>query len=166
MWPTMQDWVNALYVIIPIYCANGAPVLFGGGAPADFGKIFADGERIFGGHKTIRGFASGLVVGTIVGVFEDLYTSNNLIPTAFLASLGALLGDLAGAFIKRRLKIPPGSSLPGVDQLDFVIGAILVVSTVFPLSLATLLILLLVTPPVHFLANVGAYALGLKSNYW
>lgn len=166
MWPTFQDWINALYIIVPIYCTNGAPVLFGGGPSVDFGKTFTDGERIFGGHKTIRGFVSGLVVGGIVGVFENLYTSSNLFPAALLASLGALLGDLCGAFIKRRLKISPGGSLPGIDQLDFVIGAVFAVSIVFQLSLGTVLILLLVTPPIHFLANVGAYALGLKSNYW
>jgi len=28
------------------------------------------------------------------------------------------------------------------------------------------LILFLVTPPIHFLTNVGAYALGLKEHYW
>lgn len=162
----MQDLVNALYIIVPVYCTNGAPVLFGGGLSIDFGKKFTDGERIFGDHKTVRGFASGLIVGGIVGAFENLYTSSNLLPAALLASMGALLGDLAGAFIKRRLKVPPGNSLPGLDQLDFVIGAVLLVSVVFQLSLGTVLVLFLVTPPIHFLANVAAYALGLKSNYW
>lgn len=162
----MQDFVNALYIIVPVYCTNGAPVLFGGGRSIDFGKTFTDGERIFGAHKTIRGFASGLVVGGIVGAFENLYTASNLLPAALLASMGALLGDLAGAFIKRRLKIPPGDSLPGLDQLDFVIGAVLLVSVVFQFSPGALLILFLVTPPIHFLANLAAYALGLKKNYW
>jgi CDP-2,3-bis-(O-geranylgeranyl)-sn-glycerol synthase len=166
VWPTVQDWVEALYIIVPIYCTNGAPVLFGGGPPVDLGKSLSDGERIFGGHKTIRGFASGLVVGGIVGVFEKAYISSSLLPAALLASLGALLGDLGGAFIKRRLKIPPGRSLPGIDQLDFVIGAVLLASTVLQFSLGSLLILFMVTPPIHFLANVSAYALGLKSNYW
>ncbi len=166
MWPSVQDWISALYVIVPVYCTNGAPVIFGGGRPIDFGKYLSDGERIFGDHKTIRGFASGLIAGIIVGSFEYYFLSANLFLVAILASLGALLGDLGGAFLKRRLKIEPGRPLPGVDQLDFVVGAALLVSIVFDFSLGSILILLVVTPPIHFLTNLGAYALGLKPTYW
>lgn len=162
----MQDWISALYVILPIYCTNGAPVIFGGGRPLDLGRRLGDGERIFGDHKTIRGFVSGLAAGTIVGLLEYYFVSANLLLVAVLASLGALLGDLAGAFVKRRLKMKPGAPLPGVDQLDFVLGAIVLVSTAYQLSLTTILILVLVTPPIHLLTNLGAYVLGLKSTYW
>jgi CDP-2,3-bis-(O-geranylgeranyl)-sn-glycerol synthase len=166
MWPSVQDWVSALCIIVPMYCTNGAPVIFGGGRPIDFGRTFTDGERIFGDHKTIRGFASGLVVGFVVGLFESQLLSADLFPVAILASLGALLGDLAGAFLKRRFKIKPGAPLLGVDQLDFVVGALLMVSIVFEISIGALAIMLLVTPPIHFLTNLGAYMLRLKSNYW
>ena len=166
LWPLVQDWFSAVYIILPIYCANGAPVLFGGGRPLDAGKSLSDGQRILGDHKTIRGFASGLMAGIIVGAFELVFLSPSVLLIAILASLGALLGDLAGAFLKRRLKIRPGGSVPGLDQLDFVIGAILLVSTVSNLTPGTVLILILVTPPIHFLTNLGAYVLGLKSTYW
>jgi CDP-2,3-bis-(O-geranylgeranyl)-sn-glycerol synthase len=106
------------------------------------------------------------MVGAIVGVFESLFLAQNLLPVAFLASLGALLGDMVGAFVKRRLGIKPGGPFPVLDQLDFVIGAALMASIVFDVSLGTAVILLLVTPPIHFLANLGAYLLGLKSTYW
>jgi CDP-2,3-bis-(O-geranylgeranyl)-sn-glycerol synthase len=162
----MQDWILALYIIVPIYCTNGAPVIFGGGRPIDFGRCFTDGERILGDHKTIRGFISGLTVGFIVAMFESHFVSSNLFAVAILASLGALLGDLGGAFVKRRFKIKPGALLPGVDQLDFVVGAILLVSSVFQITVGSLLIVILVTPPIHLLTNVGAYFLRLKSNYW
>jgi CDP-2,3-bis-(O-geranylgeranyl)-sn-glycerol synthase len=162
----VQDWVSAIYILLPVYCTNGAPVIFGGGRPIDSGKSLSDGQRIFGDHKTVRGFTSALIVGAIVGVFESFFLSQNLLPMAILASLGALLGDLAGAFVKRRLKIKPGRSFPVLDQLDFVIGAVLLVSIISDVSLGTVLIVVLVTPPIHFLTNLGAYALGLKSNYW
>jgi CDP-2,3-bis-(O-geranylgeranyl)-sn-glycerol synthase len=162
----MKDWVMALYIICPTYCANGAPVLFGGGTPVDFGKVLSDGERIFGDHKTFRGLVSGILAGLTVGVLETVFVSTPLVLLAALASTGALLGDLAGAFLKRRLKIQPGDPLPGVDQLDFVVGAVLLVSVLSKPSLGTMLILFCVTPPIHLLTNVGAYLLGLKSTYW
>jgi CDP-2,3-bis-(O-geranylgeranyl)-sn-glycerol synthase len=132
----------------------------------DFGRSLSDGQRIFGDHKTVRGFASGLTVGAIVGVFESMFLAQNLLPLAFLASLGALLGDMIGAFVKRRLGIKPGGLFPVLDQLDFVVGAAVLASLVLDVSLGTAVIVLLVTPPIHLLANLGAYLLGLKSTYW
>lgn len=166
LWPSPQEWLSALYIIVPAYCANGAPVIFGGGRSIDFGKSLPDGERILGSNKTVRGFLSGLIVGAIVGGFEYYFFSTNLLLVAALASLGALLGDLAGAFLKRRLKIKPGRPLPVVDQLDFVLGALLLVSLFNEVSFGTVLIMLFVTPPIHFLTNIGAHFLGLKSTYW
>lgn len=166
MWPSPQDWLSALYIIAPIYCTNGAPVLFGGGEAVDFGRTMPDGERIFGEHKTVRGLLSGLIVGAVVGIFESSLSASNMTIMAALASAGALLGDLGGAFIKRRMRIKPGQPLPGVDQLDFVIGAVMAVSLIHTPSPGTLLILFCVTPPIHLFANISAYKLGLKSNYW
>ncbi len=126
----------------------------------------SDGERIFGDHKTIRGLLSGLIVGSVVGIFESFLSASNMAIMAALASAGALLGDLGGAFIKRRMRIKPGQPLPGVDQLDFVFGAVLLVSLIYTPTPGTLLILFCVTPPIHLFANISAYKLGLKSNYW
>ena len=166
LWPQSQDWFSALYIILPTYCANGAPVIFGGGRPIDLGKTLPDGQRILGDNKTFRGFISGIVVGTLVGLVCSYIFSINLMPIAVPASLGALLGDMAAAFLKRRLRIRPGGALPGVDQLDFVVGSMLLVSLFSPISVTVALIVLVVTPPIHFLTNVGAHLLGLKENYW
>ncbi len=166
MWPSTQDLASALYLIVPAYCTNGAPILFGGGRPIDLGKSLSDGERLFGDNKTIRGFLSGLIIGAVIGVVGFYVFSKEVLLIAILASLGALIGDLAGAFLKRRLKIRPGGSFPGVDQLDFVLGALLLVSPFHEITLGALLIILFVTPPIHLLTNVGAHLLGLKSAYW
>jgi len=34
-----------------------------------------------------------------------------------------MLGDMLGAFIKRRLSIPRGGRAIGLDQLDFILGS-------------------------------------------
>lgn len=140
--------------------------MFGGGTPIDLGKKLPDGGPVLGDHKTIRGFLSGLIVGGIVGLIESILSKTPLFGMAILASIGALLGDLAGAFIKRRLRIEPGKSLPGVDQLDFVLGATITVSLISVPTLGTLVILFCVTPPIHMFTNFCAYKFGLKSTYW
>ena len=62
---------QSLYFIFPAYCANAIPVLFGGGLPIDFGKNFVDGKPLFGAHKTFRGFFSGLLIGTLIGIVQS-----------------------------------------------------------------------------------------------
>ena len=157
--------VEVFKFIFPAYCANAAPVLAGGGVPMDFGKNFLDGKRVFGRNKTFNGFFFGLTIGIVAGSVEVVLFGYPLLFVA-LSPLGALLGDLAGAFLKRRLNIPPGGLLPVVDQVDFVVGA-LVFS--LPLAIVTLplaVAVLLITPPIHLLTNFAAYRLKLKSNPW
>jgi CDP-2,3-bis-(O-geranylgeranyl)-sn-glycerol synthase len=157
--------VEALKFIFPAYCANATPVLAGGGTQMDFGKNFYDGKRIFGNNKTFRGFFFGLAIGVLVGLIECVLFGFPIL-FSMLIPLGALLGDLAGAFLKRRIGIAPGGLLPIVDQVDFAIGAI-----VFSVPLAIVnwelaVTVLLITPPIHLLTNFLAYKMKLKRNPW
>ena len=83
---------QALYFILPAYCANAIPVLFGGGLPIDFGRNFIDGKPLFGAHKTFRGFLSGLLVGTLVGFAQSnlLIFQPPHVLLGFVLSLGAV----------------------------------------------------------------------------
>ena len=177
---TILDVVHALIFIFPAYFANGMPVNFGGGRTIDGGRRFLDGKPIFGSHKTFRGFFAGLVIGTLVGFVEYflLEASNSFAfplvitfsPSVFLGfalSLGALVGDLMDSFIKRRLNIPPGAPLPVVDQLDFVVGALIFSFAIgeLPSPLVTLIVVI-ITPPIHLLTNFLAYLLGVKKEWW
>ncbi len=157
--------ITALELIFPAYCANGAPVLAGGGLPLDFGRNFIDGRRVFGKNKTFRGFFFGLTIGILVGVVE-MFLFDFPVLFVVLSPLGALLGDLTGAFLKRRLNIPPGGLLPIVDQVDFVVGAIVFTLPLQIISWEVGVAMLLITPPIHLLTNYGAYKLKLKSNPW
>ncbi|MBS7287173.1 MAG: CDP-archaeol synthase [Candidatus Freyarchaeota archaeon] len=84
----------------------------------------------------------------------------------FLLPLGALTGDLVGSFIKRRLNISRGHLAPGLDQLDFVAGAILLSSVVYIPPPELLITAIIVTPAIHLLANAAGYALHLKNEPW
>jgi CDP-2,3-bis-(O-geranylgeranyl)-sn-glycerol synthase len=157
--------VEAVKLIFPAYCANAAPVLAGGGLPLDFGKNFVDGRRVFGKNKTFRGFFFGMAIGILVGLVEVLLFGYPLL-FAVLSPLGALLGDLGGAFLKRRLDIAPGGLLPVVDQVDFVVGAIVFSLPLAIITLDLAVTMLIITPPIHLLTNFLAYKLKLKSNPW
>jgi CDP-2,3-bis-(O-geranylgeranyl)-sn-glycerol synthase len=157
--------VEALKFIFPAYCANAAPVLGKGKKPMDFGKYFFDGKRIFGAHKTFRGFFTGLVIGSGVGVLDCLLFGYPWL-FAVATPLGALLGDLAGAFLKRRINLAPGALLPIVDQIDFVLGALVFALPFMIVSWQLALAVVLITPPIHLLTNWGAYKLKLKKNPW
>ena len=159
--------VNAIIFILPAYCANATPVIAGGGLPIDLRRKFIDGKAIFGKNKTFRGFFVGLVVGTGVGLVESRIF-NYPVMFGLMLSLGALFGDLAGAFLKRRLGIAPGSLLPIVDQVDFIVGALVFSLLLFSamLSWELALTVLIITPPIHLLTNFAAFKLGLKNNPW
>jgi CDP-2,3-bis-(O-geranylgeranyl)-sn-glycerol synthase len=157
------------------------PVIFGGGHTIDGGRTFLDKKPIFGSHKTFRGFLAGLTIGTLVSVAEQILLETFRSSSPFVSgmhfspnpllglvlSFGALVGDLADSFIKRRLNLPPGSPLPVIDQLDFVAGALLFALIIgqMPSPLITLIVII-ITPPIHLLTNFLAYLLGLKKEWW
>ena len=170
---TIIDVAAAMWFIFPAYCANAAPVIFGGGKSMDFGKTFFDGKPFLGAHKTFRGFLAGIIVGTLVGLVQTVLYEQVLfqygaqfqysILLGFAVSLGALTGDLIESFVKRRLNRSPGSSLPVADQLDFILGAFVFSIPVSPPSLLSALIILLITIPIHLLTNLGAALLNMKN---
>jgi CDP-2,3-bis-(O-geranylgeranyl)-sn-glycerol synthase len=158
--------IVALWFILPAYFANAAPILFGkifrGKFPIDFGKTW-NKKPILGKGKTWPGFLGGILVGTFVGVLQGRFLAG------LLLSIGALVGDLVKSFAKRRFGIAPGKSWPIIDQLDFVIGALLLVSIIESLEpppLEIIIIVLVLTPLVHLAANTGAYLLKLKKVWY
>jgi CDP-2,3-bis-(O-geranylgeranyl)-sn-glycerol synthase len=157
--------VEALKFIFPAYCANATPVIAGGGTQMDFGKNFYDGKRIFGNNKTFRGFFFGLAIGLMVGLVESVFFGFPIL-FSVLIPLGALFGDLTGAFLKRRLGIAPGGFLPIVDQVDFVVGAVLFSIPLAMVSWDLAVTVLLITPPIHLFTNLLAYKMKLKRNPW
>jgi CDP-2,3-bis-(O-geranylgeranyl)-sn-glycerol synthase len=170
---TLVDVAAAIWFIFPAYCAHAAPVIFGGGQPMDFGKIFFDGKPFLGSHKTFRGFLAGIIVGTLVGLTQTILYEQFLFQYStqfhytvflgFMLSLGALIGDLIESFVKRRLDRAPGKSLPVADQIDFILGAFLFSLPVAPPSLFAAVIILLITIPIHLVTNLVAALLKMKN---
>lgn len=160
MYVELKAVFYALYYILPAYVANAMPTIFGGKGLIDFGRRFIDGRPIFGEHKTIRGFIIGLVTGVATAFVQDALIVGSLL------TLGALLGDLGGAFIKRRLDFSPGQPFPILDQLDFIIGALMLVSLVSVPSIETIFFIIILTPFFHIVTNTFAYLLRIKDVPW
>ncbi|HID91384.1 TPA: CDP-2,3-bis-(O-geranylgeranyl)-sn-glycerol synthase [Candidatus Bathyarchaeota archaeon] len=158
---------DALLLFFPAYVANAVPVLLGGGTPIDLGRGFIDGRPIFGRNKTVRGFLSGIAVGSLAGtaLFACLpaWPAQRAALRALLLSLGAMIGDLCGSFVKRRLGRSPGSPLFPLDQLGFVIGATALLAPVYLPPIETIGTILVVTPPIHMATNKLACLLGVRS---
>ena len=153
----------AIWFIFPAYVANAVPVLFGkafkGRWPMDFGKTW-NKKPILGTGKTWPGFFGGILVGTLIGVLQGR------ILAGLLLSVGALVGDLVKSFAKRRFGIASGKPWPIIDQLDFIIGALLFVSIIERPSIETIIIILILTPAFHVATNTAAYLLKLKKVWY
>lgn len=178
---------QALWLILPAYAANGAAVLVGGGKPIDFGRKWRDGRRILGDGKTWRGLFCGSLMGSIVGFSQaivgkylemeglnaldlDYFEGFPLmIPIVLSLCTGALLGDIVESFFKRRMGKERGEDWIPFDQLDFVVGALLlsfITSSIIDLfdilpynwflknfSPLHILVILILTPFLHILSN-------------
>ena len=177
-------FLTTLYFILPAYFSNGGALLFGGGTPLDFGKSDSKGVRWIGDGVTWRGLAAGTIIGMITGAVQGYIAPMILsvvgsylitpmitdihsgILIGFLLGFGALLGDAVGSFLKRRLGIGRGEPAPILDQLDFIIVALIMVSPVVELNLMFVVLALLLTLIIHLLTNTCAYLLGLKDVWY
>ena len=175
---------TTIYFILPAYFSNGAGLVFGGGIPVDFGKCDKNGVRWIGNGVTWRGLIDGTLIGTLTGAIQgylgpkiiEMLGQNLITPIitnipegmviGFLLGFGALLGDAIGSFLKRRLGIGRGKPAPILDQLDFLIVALMLVSLVVKLNWLVIVIAIVLTLIIHLIANTGAYLLGMKDVWY
>jgi CDP-2,3-bis-(O-geranylgeranyl)-sn-glycerol synthase len=157
----------AIYFMLPAYLANVTALAFGGGKPLDFNHELRDGRRILGDGVTWRGTIIGTIIGTTIGLIQGIITGN--IVEGILLGLclggGALIGDACGSFIKRRLKLARGKPAPILDQLDFVVGALVFASLIVVIPVEMIVVILIISIFLHLGANIIAYLLGMK-NVW
>jgi CDP-2,3-bis-(O-geranylgeranyl)-sn-glycerol synthase len=173
---------GALWAMLPAYVPNNAAVVFGGGPPMDGGRTLG-GARLLGDGKTWRGTAAGVAAGVVLAgglnlAHPTVEAALGLSLAAFppLAALGlaggAMLGDVLASLVKRRLDRERGAAAPGLDQLDFVVGALALAALLAPgwtsatFSLPAVAVVLVATPALHLGTNAVAYALDLKPEPW
>lgn len=168
-------------ILAPSYLANGMAAIFSGGPPLDRGKLFRDRHRILGDGKTQNGTMGAILFG-LVGSLAVVLLVNVFLPEyhfgvshlvlGFLSAIGAISGDILGAFIKRRMGLERGAMAPGLDQLGFILFAVLFVGVydllqpTIRFNLQMLAFALIVTPFMHLLGNFIGFKLGKKKVPW
>lgn len=174
-----MQFLNAILASIvfflPAYFANAMPVIASG---LDLFPSLAKpiNKKVFGESKTYRGFFVGILGALIIGFIQfgfSLYSfstwQNNLMFTlllSFYLGLGALTGDLIKSYFKRRIGKKSGESWIIFDQIDYVIGGLLIGSLIVVPTLELIIILLIISPLFALGANVIAYKLKIKKVWW
>jgi CDP-2,3-bis-(O-geranylgeranyl)-sn-glycerol synthase len=171
--------VEAAWFLLPAGAANVAPVVAAAALPrydwpVDFGAT-ARGRRLFGSHKTWRGLTTGVLAAMMVFALQQTlfevevvreisyfdYTSHSWLLGAWMGS-AALLGDLVKSAVKRQINVAPGRAWLPFDQIDWLLGTILLVSPVIPMSVVFATTVLATGLTLHLLMHFLGYLLRLN----
>jgi CDP-2,3-bis-(O-geranylgeranyl)-sn-glycerol synthase len=179
-----QDLAFALWFMLPAAAANTAPIVAAAlpgikthSMPIDGGRTFR-GKPIFGLHKTWRGLLAGIIVGTLVfwlqeiayqhhdRIIELIGTRDYLTLPALLCGplfgIGAIGGDAIESFFKRQRGITSGGTWVPFDQLDYILGTLIVTAPIVALSLREYILTLVLWFIIHLLASYVGWRMGLK----
>lgn len=184
--------ITVLWIMGPAYIANTVAVLTGGKYPIDQGRTLSDGNRILGDGKTWSGLLGGTLGGIMFGIILDSgdgrmalerltgeehvqsLWSENPVMVFFLLSFGALFGDMAASFYKRRQNLLRGDKFAILDMYDFIFMSLLLciifqrdwlLSWILD-GWAPLFTVLILTPFLHRGVNIIGYNIGVKNEPW
>ena len=168
-----ESIIASLYFILPAYFANSCPVI---ARSLKLPLEIPISQKHLGAHKTYRGIYSGYL-GALLVLFIQAktalpeysllnYSEINIYLYAFLFGFAAIFGDMTKSFFKRKVGIKPGGMWFPFDQLDFIIMVLIFLSPFYTLPWQNILILLILTPPLHFVTNLTAYFIGMKRVWW
>lgn len=166
--------ISAIQIFLPAAFANGAPpfLIKIKKHPIDFGKKWGK-NRIFGDGKTFEGLIFAVFIAFLTGLllrYVFFYLQLpwiNIAPFGYaFIGLGAMIGDLAGSFIKRRLNMNRGEKAGLLDMIDFMIGALIFARILTDYSYLVALFVLIITPIFHRLTNIWGYKVGIKKEPW
>jgi hypothetical protein len=187
----MKEFLALAYLFLPLlvglalhgFCIKYDTVAFLC-RPIDQGRSFR-GKRIFGDNKTYRGVVV-VSLGTMIGFGLQALVlhqrasirSIELFDYAFFKSVAiglgvgaaAMLSELPNSFIKRRFEIAPGSVAKGwkravfyvYDQIDFLLGAWLVLAVVVTVTVGRVLFSAVLLLVAHQLMSSAGHALGMR----
>ena len=161
--------LELVYVMLPAYLANMA---------APLAKFWPGWNRPIsrqwlGDHKTMVGFLLGVAAGVLTSYLQ-LHVSwlpHSLEPSSWVAvgcaqGIGAMSGDAVKSFFKRRVGIAPGRPWVPADQLDFILGAMLLGWPWLQMRPLEVALILVFTFIAHIVVNHIAFRLGIRDAKW
>jgi CDP-2,3-bis-(O-geranylgeranyl)-sn-glycerol synthase len=165
----MFKTLQLLYLLLPAFVANMAP---------PFVKYWPwwnrpISVRWFGAHKTVIGFAFGVVAAVATTLMQAhiawdgariAYTDWPLLGLAI--GFGAMSGDALKSLLKRRMGIAPGEPWIPADQLDYVMGALILLWPWIRLRWEEVLLVFVISFAGHIAVNHLAYWLGIRATRW
>jgi CDP-2,3-bis-(O-geranylgeranyl)-sn-glycerol synthase len=80
-----------------------------------------------------------------------------------LLGAGALIGDAAESFIKRQLNIPEGERFLIFDQIDYIVGGLLLSSFYISLTISQYFYIASLYFLLHLIVNFAGFKLGLRA---
>ncbi len=170
-------WLYLPLGIANIFASLSRRILPRWGYPLDFNKQFK-GARLLGGHKTVRGLLFGVAAAFLFFLcqkylydFSSSLRANSLIDyqtagfwLGAVMGLGAMLGDAVKSFFKRRLNIAPGQPWFPLDQLDWVLGGVLLSWPFVNIEFLVVITAIALGLLFHLLFKVIGYALGFDKD--
>jgi len=176
--------ITTLYYVLPGLIANMVPIFVRNrfkflAIPVDFNKKLF-GKKIFGTHKTYRGFIFGILAAILVSLIQMIlydrrlflslsyidYGTTSFIYIGAVLGFGALFGDLIRSFFKRRANLKEGAKWFPWDQIDYVLGIAVFSFFIKPMSWQMIIILLLTGPILSILATRTGYLLKIRKEKW
>lgn len=152
-------WPKLILLTITAGTANMIPPLMAKvwpkwKSPVDGGKTFKE-VRILGDHKTWRGLVTGIIGAEIIFLVMTKLVILDL-PWWFggILGFGVLGGDMIKSFFKRQCRVPAGKSWFPWDQIDWVLGLIVIAMGWKLLNIEEILILLTIGLLLHLLVKV------------
>ncbi len=133
----MSEYVSVILFFLPAAIGNTTPVFVNRipfvnrwNTPLDFGYSWR-GKRLLGDNKRLRGIVFGTLVAGVASVLIstiNTYEGSTVSPllAGCLLGFGALMGDALESFIKRQRGLKPGQLWFPFDQVDYIIGALVV----------------------------------------
>jgi CDP-2,3-bis-(O-geranylgeranyl)-sn-glycerol synthase len=147
--------------------------------PLDFGSEFRD-KRIFGDNKTWLGLIGGIIFGTITIYLQRYgfnhsewlrsisgkvdYDQTKILLLGPLMGFGALAGDAVESFFKRQIGIKPGRTWFPFDQIDYIVGGLLLSLPIIILNWSDYFYVLIVWVLIHILFSYIGYLIGFKKS--
>lgn len=175
----LQTFLEIAWLFLPVGIANSAPTIaahynwFQSFARPIDGGLHLGEHRIFGDHKTWRGLLLGVIFGSITTCLQYFVQSfpalegivllpfvsiPNAIVIGAALGFGALAGDAAKSFLKRRANVAPGQPWRPFDQIDSVVGGIIMITPFLKLSFLHIVVSIISFGVIVFcVSSVGVF---------